>query len=191
MSPPEAVDGARNIILGIGISVMPPVTGSPTQRRSGPIKYREESEYRRHPRVEPQGAMRDRAMVADSGRHPAYPDQAKRTQQDPPARPRKQDQADQRGDVNQHKPWKHERVMVAHAPPRPLPRRDRQPLESLCAIQLISPADAAEIAVWNNSMHMMRHSLGPLAGERANKKPKRRGRLSERRSDRWAVVYAG
>jgi hypothetical protein len=81
--------------------------------------------------------------------------------------------------------------MVARAPPRPLPRRDGQPFEGLCVIQLISPADAAEIAVWNNSMRMMRHSLGPLAGERANKKPKRRGRLSERRPDRWVVVYAG
>ena len=36
--------------------------------------------------------------------------------------------------------------MVARAPPRPLPRRDRQPLEGLCVIQLISLVDAAEIA---------------------------------------------
>src|ERR1700674_4198821 len=41
--------------------------------------------------------------------------------------------------------------MVAHAPPRPLPRRDRQPLEGVCAIQLIRLASAAEIAVQNNS----------------------------------------
>src|ERR1700674_4198822 len=37
---------------------------------------------------------------------------------------------------------------------------------------------------------MARHSLEPLAGERANKKPKRRRRLSERRSARWLAVYA-
>src|SRR5271169_2785598 len=125
--------------------------------------------------------MRERTMIADGGGHPAQPYEAKRTQKHSPARQRKQDQADKRGEVDQYEPRQHQRVFVTRPPPRPLPRRvHRRPFEGSCAIQLIGPETAAEIAAANNScstrfegrvIDMALLSLGQLAGERANKKP--------------------
>ncbi len=67
---------------------MQPVIRGPTYGSPGAVKHREERQYRARERVKLQGAMSDRAMIANGRADTADPHQRERAQKDSPPRQR-------------------------------------------------------------------------------------------------------
>src|SRR5208282_2920476 len=100
MRPPEAAPNrARDVVGGVSLGVMQAMAGGPAGRRAGTVEHREENQHSARPWIQRQRAMRDRAMVPDSGAQSADEYERYRAEQNAPSRNRIKHQSNRGGNM--------------------------------------------------------------------------------------------
>src|ERR1700757_5230784 len=96
------------------------MTSYPSNRRSCAIEHCKKYQYHSHNRIQSQSTMSKGSVIAYSSADSSHPGEYERAKKHTPAGQRKQNQADNGGQMDQNEPRQYHEVMFGGAPPRPL-----------------------------------------------------------------------